>query len=392
MSVQGTLRSDRRLAMLLRRLQPGDIAVIDATDMDQATAEALANRGVVAVVNAAPCLSGRFPAQGPGVLLDAGIGLIDSAVDAVGADLGQGIGRGAIKDGGTATIVDGELSVRGRPVATGRVVTQTVLTDLLDASRDGLETQLQTFTHNSIEYLRREQGLLLHGQGIPELHTRFEGQGAVVVAADYDYRAELKRLRRYLRDQRPVMVGIDAGADALIESGFTPDLVVLGAAAFTPERVSASGADPVSDKAIKSAKEVLLHADESGRLIGADRVERLGARPSMIAAAGATRDVALLVADSAGAATITTVGLHTSLDELLDRQRGGEASTFLTHLRVGPKLVDSRSIPYLYAGGVRRWQLLLVLLAGLIAVVAAIATTSAGQEWWDSLRSWIDKL
>lgn len=222
MSVQGTLRSDRRLAMLLRRLQPGDIAVIDATDMDQATAEALANRGVVAVVNAAPCLSGRFPAQGPGVLLDAGIGLIDSAVDAVGADLGQGIGRGAIKDGGTATIVDGELSVRGRPVATGRVVTQTVLTDLLDASRDGLETQLQTFTHNSIEYLRREQGLLLHGQGIPELHTRFEGQGAVVVAADYDYRAELKRLRRYLRDQRPVMVGIDAGADALIESGFTP--------------------------------------------------------------------------------------------------------------------------------------------------------------------------
>jgi uncharacterized membrane-anchored protein len=372
--VIGTVRMDRRTPALLRRLQPGDIAVLDHLDLDRASAQALVGSGVVAVVDASPLISGRYPNLGPELLADSGVVMVDGVGPEVFARL---------RDGARIRVHDGAVLLGEEPVVQGRALGVTEVAALMDDARSGLATQLQSFAHNTTEFLRREQDLLLHGEGIPEVATRIEGRPVVVVVRGHDHRDDLRGLRRFIREQHPVLLGVDAGADALLAEGHRPDIVVVGA-----EGLGSGGTDEgstVSDKALRAAGEVVLHADRSGHAPGADRLDRLGVRQRKMTAAGASEDVALLLADVRGASLIVTVGTHATLDELLDRQRAGLASTFLTRLRVGPKLVDAPSIPTLYVGRVRVWHLVLVLLVGLLALAVAVATTPVGADWWSVL-------
>ena len=198
----------------------------------------------------------------------------------------------------------------------------------------------------------------------------------MVVVREFEHEDDLHRMRDFIKEQRPVLVGVDAGADSLLAAGMRPDLLVLGEGGLS--RPGGVEARVVSDKALTRSREVLLHADSADRLVGGERLERLGVRAHRISSGGTTEDVALLVADIKGASIIVTVGTHATLDEFLDRHRSGLASTFLTRLRVGPRLVDARNVPPLYAGRVRLWQLALVLLCGLVALGAAVATTPVG--------------
>ncbi len=368
--VSGTVRVDRRTSAVLRRLKPGDIAVVDHLDLDRSSAEALVDHGVVAVVNASPFISGRYPNLGPEVLARAGVVLLDD----VGA---AGVAR--LKDGQRARLEDGALFVGSDRVLEGRTLSLADVQQAMDDAREGLSTQLQSFTHNTVEFLRREQDLLLHGRGFPELETELSGRPVVVVVRDFDYAADLRRLRRFLRERHPVLIAVDGGADVLLAAGRTPDLLVLGPAGLGSG--DAATGTPVTDKALRRSKEVLVHTDESGRLVGSERLDRLGVRPHRVAATCTTEDVALLLADARNAELIVTVGTHATLDEFLDSRRTGLASTFLTRLRVGPRIVDAGSVPSLYAGQVRLWHLILILLVGLLAVAAAIATTPVGEEW-----------
>lgn len=374
----GTVRLDRRTTTLLRRLRPGDIAVVDHLDLDRANAEALVEKGVAAVVNASPFISGRYPNLGPELLARAGIVLVDE----VGADV-----FGTLREGAPARLHEGTLYVNDEPVVSGEELTLDAILASMEEARGGLSTQLQSFTHNTTEFLRREQDLLLNGQGAPKVATRMQGRPVMVVVRGYDYREDLRRLRHYIREQRPVLIGVDAGGDALLEAGHRPDLIVVGETGLAPGSRSAD-AGAVSDKALRVAREVVLHTDRGGRAIGSDRLEKLGVRPQSFAASGTSEDVALLLADVSGASLIVSVGTHATLDEFLDRHRSGLASTFLTRLRVGPKLVDAKSVPELYSGRVRGWQLLLVLLAGFAALLVAVAVTPVGQEWWDAVQAW----
>jgi uncharacterized membrane-anchored protein len=377
--ISGTARVDRRTNAVVRRARPGDIAVIDHLDLDRSHAEALVDAGVVAVVNAAPFISGRYPNLGPGLLATAGVVMLD--------DVGTGV-LGAVSDGTQVRIEDGRLLAGDRVVAEGRRLTSEDVAGMLEQARGGLATQLESFTHNTTEFLRREQDLLLHGQGVPELRTRIQGRPVVIVVRGYDYREDLRRLRRFIREQRPVLVGVDGGADALLEAHHRPDVVVVGEEGLGSSSSSTGDqAHRVTDKALRSAREVVLHTDRSGRAVGSDRLERIGVRTQSISAAGTTEDIAMLVADAAGASLLIAVGTHATLDEFLDRQRAGLASTFLTRLRVGPRLVDAKGVPQLYAGRVRLWHLLVVLLAGLLALAVALASTPVGSEWWDELRA-----
>ena len=379
----GTARVDRRLANVLRRSRPGDIAVIDHLDLDRGGAEALLEQRVVAVVNAVPFISGRFPNLGPELLAQAGVVLVDN----VGTEVFR-----ALKDGGRVRIHDDTVYVGESPVATGRRLDLEDVRALMDDARAGLTAQLQSLTHNTTEFLRREQDLLLHGKGVPELATDLAGRPVVVVVREFEHEDDLLRMRSFIKEQHPVLVGVDAGADALLSAGLRPDLLVLGEGGLS--RPGGMESRVVSDKALTRSREVLLHADSSDRLLGADRLDRLGIRAHRIAAGGATEDVALLVADIKGASLIVTVGTHATLDEFLDRHRAGLASTFLTRLRVGPRLVDARSVPPLYAGRVRLWQLAVVLLAGVVALGTAVATTPVGEQWiedlWDLVRQLYD--
>ena len=376
---------DRRLGNVLRRSHPGDIAVIDYLDLDRSSAEALLAHRVAAVVNAAPFISGRFPNLGPELLAQAGVVLLDD----VGTDI-----FARLKDGARVRVHEDTVYVGDRAVASGRRLELRDVQHLMDDAREGLTSQLQSLTHNTTEFLRREQDLLLHGKGVPELRTKLAGRPVVVVVRDFEHEDELQRIRSYIKEQHPVLIGADAGADSLLTAGFRPDLLVLGEGGLA--RPGGVEARVVSDRALTRSREVLLHADSSDRLVGADRLDRLGVRAHRIAAGGATEDIALLVADIKGASLIVTVGTHATLDEFLDRHRSGLASTFLTRLRVGPRLVDARSVPPLYAGRVRLWQLAVVLLAGLVALGAAIITTPVGEEWateiWSAVKQLVDTI
>lgn len=370
----GPARVDRRTRNLLARLQPGDVAVVDHLDMDRATAERLVAAEVAAVVNASAFVSGRYPNQGPTVLVDAGIPLVDG----VGADA-----LAALRDGREVRVHDGKIWLGSteddEPVATGSPLDGERLATELGAARAGMASQLESFTHNATEFLRREEDLLLHGRGLPRLGTTLRGRPVVVVAGGPDDADELRAIRRYLREQDPVLVAVDSGADTLLRAGRSADVVVLSSA------LTEGGSAP-SAKALRGAGEVVVVVDRGSGRTPTDALERLGVRPLRFETAATGEDAALVLAAAGEASVIVGVGVHASLEDFLDRQRGGLASTFLTRLRVGPRLVDARALPQLYAGPVRTWQVWLALLAGIIAVLAAIAVTPVGQQWVDDLR------
>ena len=366
----GTARVERRTRLLLPRLRPGDVAVVDHLDMDRATAQGLVDAGVQAVVNAAPMISGRYANLGPEVLATAGVVLVD----------GIGVpGLAAIKDGSRVRLHDATVYVDEEAVATGRLVdADTVRAEMAEA-RTGLSTQLETFTHNSTEFLRREQDLLLHGRGLPRPATRIAGRPVVVVVRGHEFAAELAAIRPYLREQEPVLIGVERGADALVEAGYRPDIVVLAGGEDDAERPSA--------KTLRAARDVVVRVDRGGDRSSTDALERLGVRPLRLESAATPEDAALILADAGHASVIVGVGMHATLDEFLDRQRSGLASTYLTRLKVGPRLVDATALPQLYSGRVRPRHLYVVMLGGLAAMAAAISVTPVGHAWAGDLAA-----
>jgi len=366
----GTVRVDRRTKLLLPRLRRGDIAVIDHLDLDRATAQGLVDAQVSAVLNVAPFLSGRYPALGPVVLAEAGIVLVDRL---------EGLQH--VPDGASVRVHEEMVYVGGKPVALGRRVDATMLEQEMQEARAGLTSQLQTFTHNSSEFLRREESLLLHGQGLPVSGTRLAGRPVVVVVEGHGHREELAQIAGFVRERRPVLVGVDRGADALRDAGHTPDLVVIGA----------GDEDLPSAAALRAARDVVVRVDRGDRR-PVEHLERLGVRALRVETSATPEDVALLIADAGEASVIVGVGAHATLEDFLDRQRAGLASTYLTRLKVGQRLVDASSVAVLYSGRLRPRHLFLTLLVGLLALAAAIATTPVGQDWAADAWAWLDTM
>jgi uncharacterized membrane-anchored protein len=364
--VAGVARVDRHTATLLRRLRRGDVAVLDQVDLDRATADALVAAGVSAVVNASPSISGRFPNLGPEILVDAGVPL----VDAVGAEALH-----AVKDGSRVRVHDGVVYAGEQVLAEGVAQTPESVADALVEARSGLAHQLEAFAANTIEFMRRERGLLLDGLGVPEVEVDLEGRQVLVVAAGYDHVADLARLRRFIREYRPRVVGVGAGADALLAAGHRPDLIVGNPA-------------EVSDAALTSGADVVVPAFADGHAPGLHRVQDLGAGAVTFPSAANPEDLALLLAHHRGAAMIITVGLSATMGEFLDRGRSGSnASTFLTRLQTGGQVVDARVVAALYRNRISVGGVLLLLLAALAAVVVALVVSHVG----DGLLAWLQQ-
>ncbi|MBZ5740735.1 putative cytokinetic ring protein SteA [Nocardioides mangrovi] len=365
---EGTARVERRVRQLLPRLRPGDVAVLDQLDLDRATAQALIAAGVVAVVDASPLISGRYPNLGPAVLAAAGIVLVDSVGPA---------GLAAIADGRRVRVHDGVVYDGETELASGRALDDDAVAAEMELARGGLVTQLQAFTHNSSEFLRREQDLLLHGTGLPRLSTRIVGRPVVVVGGGEDLGSEIEAVRTFAREQHPVLIAVGAGAEALHAAHLKPHVIVLEADAADHELPRAA--------TLKAARDVVVRIPPGAGRAGLERIERLGVRPLRLETGAAAEDAALVLADAADPTVVVAVGMHAGLSELLDSQRPGLAGAYLARLRVGSRLVDAAAVPHLYSGRVRPWHLLLVMLAGLVALAAAIAVTPVGQDWLDQL-------
>jgi uncharacterized membrane-anchored protein len=372
--VCGTARLDRRTKRLIGRLNPGDIAIIDHDDLDRVAAESLVSAKVSAVVNSKPSISGRYPNLGPEVLASNGIPLVDNVGREVFA---------AIKEGSQIR-VDGDTVYLGdEAVARGTKQDAQSIADLMVEARAGISSQLEAFAANTMEFMRRERALLLDGVGVPDIKTKLEGRHALVVVRGYDYKEDLIALRHYIREFRPVLIGVDGGADALKEAGHKPDIII-------------GDMDSVSDEVLRSGAEIVVHAYPEGRAPGLERVQELGLDSLTFASLGTSEDIAMLLADERGASLIVAVGTHASLVEFLDKGRGGMASTFLTRLRLGGKLVDAKGVSKLYQSRISTLALLLLVLAALIAIGAAIAVSTVGQTYldvfgdkWDRFLHWI---
>ena len=349
------------------RLHPGDVAVLDHEDLDRVAAEALVRSGVSAVVNAAACTSGRYPNSGPRLLVEAGVPVLERVGDAVFS---------TVRDGDVVHVEGSHLCRGGEVVASGRVLDLALVEADAVAARENLSEALAAFTSNTMAYVERERSLLLDGVGLPSVRTVMQGRHVLVVVRGHHYREDLAALRGYVREYRPVLLGVDGGADALLAEGWTPDLVL-------------GDMDSVSDDALRCGAEVVVHAYPDGSAPGAERARALGLEPVLFPAAATSEDCALLLADGLGARLVVAVGSHGTLEEFLDKGRAGMASTFLTRLRVGGKLVDAKGVSRLHRSRVSPGLAVALVASAVAVLLVALTLTPAGQIYLDLVLDWL---
>jgi len=351
--IHGSARLGRRTKELTKRLGPGDIAIIDHADLDRIAAEDLVSTGVRAVVNVAPSSTGRYPNAGPLLLVREGVRLIDAPGAALFDDL---------RDGDAIAVVGGEVRRNGTVLAAGRTLGEQELVQELDEQRRRIDEALAAFAENTMSRLREEGELLAGATEMPRTRTRFRDRHVLIVVRGTTHRKDLRALRAYIRDVRPVLIGVDGGADALLEDGWKPD-VVLG------------DMDSASDAALRSGAELIVHAYPDGAAPGRERLERLGLEHQIQRAVGVSQDAAMLLAYEKGAGLIVSVGAHFNLVEFLDRSRAGMSSTFLTRLRLGELLVDAKGVSRLYNPGLTGRQLGLFFAAAVVLLAIVVAKT-----------------
>jgi uncharacterized membrane-anchored protein len=349
---QGTARLDTRTKDLVKRLGPDDVAIVDHVDMDRVSAESILGTGVEVVINASPSISGAYPNVGPLLLTRGGVTLIDAAGPAIFE---------AVHEGQLIEVVGDEVRVDGLTVATGVRLSVSAVEQKMEAAKANLGDQLDRFARNTIEYLEKEREILTDETWVPPVTTEIHGRHVLVVVRGYDFKEDINALTPYIREFRPVLVGVDGGADAIIEAGFRPDVIV-------------GDMDSVTDAALTSGAELIVHAYADGRAPGMERLEQLGVAEGALTwpLAATSEDLALLLAWECGADLIVALGTHANLVEYLDKGRKGMASTFLVRLKVGPKLVDAKGVNKLYRATVGPRHLMVLVGAALVVMTAVV--------------------
>jgi len=345
----GPARVDSRTKRLVKRAQPGDVLVIDHGDLDRVAAETIVEAQAGAVINARPSISGRYPNLGPLLVCAAGIPLVDD----VGEDVLQ-----AITEGQLVTVAGADVLVDGVVVATGTRQSMQLLEDRIEVARQSMGAELERFAENTLSYLSQERHLLLDEPDIPDIALDMKGRHVLIVVRGAEYKEDLDTLRRsgYLGEMAPLLVGVDGGADALLDIGHTPDLII-------------GDMDSVSERALRCGATLVVHGYQDGRAPGSKRLDDLGLQHVVYAAAGTSEDIAMLLAYEKGAELIVAVGTHSSMVEFFDKGRAGMASTFLVRMKVGPILVDAKGVSRLYQHSVRKGDLAMLVLSAIFTLV-----------------------
>jgi uncharacterized membrane-anchored protein len=369
--ITGIARIDRRTKRLVKRLQPGDIAVINHEDLDRVAAETLVDAAPVAVVNAAASISGRYPNLGPLLLCQAGIPLVDD----VGPEVMESIHEGA-----PITIDGGRVLVGSDVVATGVRQTTATVDAAVDVARANMGPELERFAENTVEYVREEIDLLTGTLDLPAVRCNIAGRHVLIVVRGIDYKEDLSLLQQsgYLRGERPVVIGVDGGADAVLEIGAVPDIII-------------GDFDSVSERALRCGAQLIVHGYTDGRAPGGKRLDDMGLPYTTFSAPGTSEDIAMLLAYEKGAELMVAVGTHNSMVEFLDKGRAGMASTFLVRLKVGDALVDAKGVSRLYRSSVRTMDLVWMILAAAFTLAVALMLSEPVRlvlrAFWRSLFS-----
>ncbi|AVX20056.1 MULTISPECIES: putative cytokinetic ring protein SteA [Carboxydocella] len=359
MEIKGIARVDKKTKNLAKRIKPGEIAVINHQDLDEVAAMSLVKARVKAVVNAAASISGRYPNLGPRALLQNGIPLIDLAGESIMETLREGQ-QVLIKE-------NGEIWVGDKLAGFGQWLTIDEVERQLANAKANIAGVLKDFLENTLQYAEKEQGLILGEVAIPETRTQFAGRHALIVVRGQNYREDLLAIKSYIDEVKPVLIGVDGGADALVEFGYCPDVIV-------------GDMDSISDETLACGAELIVHAYPDGRAPGLARVQRLGLEARTFPAPGTSEDIAMLLAYEKGAELLVAVGTHSNFIDFLEKGRKGMASTFLVRLKVGSILVDARGVNRLYRHRLKPRHVVEIVVAALIPIFIIIVTAPATRE------------
>ncbi len=326
MIVKAPIRVDRKTKKLAKRIQPGEIAVINHVDIDEVAANSLVEAKVKLVINAAESISGRYPNKGPGILTENNILIIDR----VGEDVFNNV-----TEGETLVVEDGKIFRGDELIGEGDVLTKEKVAVQIKLAYDNLGEELDRFIDNTIEYAKKEKGFILGEVEIPKVKTKYRGKQVLIVVRGQDYKEDLATMISYIEEVKPILVGVDGGADALMEFGYKPDVVV-------------GDMDSVGDESLKAAGEIVVHAYTDGRAPGLKRVQELGLDAVVFPAPGTSEDIAMLIAYEYNAELIVALGTHSNIIDFLEKGRKGMASTFLVRMKIGAKLIDAKGVNLLY--------------------------------------------
>lgn len=357
MVYRGIAKLDHKTKNLIKRLQAGDVAIIDHKDLDEVAARSLATAGVKVVVNVNISISGRYPNQGPSVLLEEGILLLDQ----VGPDVFE-----TIQEGEMIEIEEGQLFLEGQFIAEGEVLTEEKTKQRLEETMANLELELDRFVENTLQYAKKEKSLIL-GLKIPKVRAEIRNQHVLIVVRGQDYQADLRAIKSYIADLKPVIIGVDGGADACLELDLKPNMII-------------GDMDSVSDKALKSGAELVVHAYPDGRAPGMERLQKLGLEGLTFPAPGTSEDIAMLLAYEHGASLIVAVGTHSNIIDFLEKGRPGMASTFLTRMKIGSILVDARGVSKLYRKNFTHEDVTRLVAAALIPILIILMVSPPMQQ------------
>ncbi|MGI6217012.1 MAG: putative cytokinetic ring protein SteA [Coriobacteriales bacterium] len=350
MTITGNVRLGKKTKQLVPSLLPGEIAVIDHEDIDRVSAEGLLDAGVKAVVNAAVSATGNYPNSAPEMLLDAKVPVIDS----VGPDIFE-----KLEDGETVKIDGADIYKGEEIVASGKLLTREYLEERNEAARGKMGENLEEFVVNTAEYLKRDKGRIVYNSNPPKIDTKISGKQVLVVVRGPDYKEDLITLRSYISEVKPAIIAVDGAADALLDAGLSPDIIV-------------GDMDSVTDNTLKCGAEIIAHAYENGECPSGERLDSLGVEWKVWSVSATSEDLAMLLAWENDADLIVAVGTHSNLIEYMEKNRKGMASTFLVRLLVGTKLVDAKGVSKLYRPSPPGKYVLLVILCALIAILVAV--------------------
>lgn len=350
MYIKGEVKRDRVTKNLTERLNPGDIALISHQDLDEVAAMSLVEKEISCIINTEKTISGKYPNRGPNILLENKIPIIEvESLEEVSM----------ISEGNTIEIDDGKILLDGKLITSYVHLDENSIMNLLEEGYNNIEVELDKFIENTLEYAKREKGLVTGKIKIPDIKTDLKDKHVLIVVRGQDYKRDLMAIKNYIEDIKPVLVGVDGGGDAILEFGYTPDIVI-------------GDMDSVSSECLHAAKEVIVHGFPDGRVPAKDRMEELGIDYCVFSSPGTSEDIALLLAYEKNADLIVALGTHSSMIDFLEKGRPGMASTFLVRLKVGEKLVDARGVNKLYGTKFEVKYILAIILASFIPIIILI--------------------
>ena len=355
MHIKGRAKLDRRTKNLVTRLRKGDIAIISHDDIDEVAANNLIDIRPQLIINTQPSITGRYPARGALKILKAGIPILDEVPDQIFDN---------IKEGSWLEILDNKILSGKLLLAEGKLLTIADVQNKLDEANQNFGNELDDFVDNTLEYAKKEKDVLLGNLAVPDLDTLVLGRHVLIVVRGSSYKEDLRAISFYIQEQKPVLIGVDGGADALLEFNLQPDIIV-------------GDMDSVSDLALQSGGEIVVHAYPNGKAPGLERVQEMGIEPIIFPVTGTSEDAAMILAWEHGASLIVAVGTHSNMIDFLEKGRKGMASTFLVRMKVGSILVDARGVSQLYQQSVRRRYLAELFLAALVPIAVLLWVSPA---------------